>query len=117
MGSVCTAEYYSQLLSLWSFEWMREALLQGYVTSAGGGSESLMQTSRAALALRIEQFSSSDVIHLSKHLIVIMQKNISNDRILAPALNVLDFLFDIRVLQTLENEVLLCVALLTGPIV
>ncbi len=42
------------LLDLGSREWIRKPFLEGYITSAGAGSESLVQATRAALAACVE---------------------------------------------------------------
>lgn len=43
------------LLELGSHSWIRKPLLEGFITSAGAGSESLVQATRAAFAADTKQ--------------------------------------------------------------
>ena len=104
VSGTSTEVYFRQLLSLCSLEWVRTSLLEGYVTSAGAGSESLLRSSRAALVHYAEQHDIRGLVVLCKCLTRIIQDNMTNDRLLVPALDTLDFLFDAEVLQLLQAE-------------
>jgi hypothetical protein len=76
-------------------EWFSE-MLEGYVGSADTGSEELVRNSRAALAAYCNS-GNTDLVCLT--LLDILRKNIGNDRILVPAMEVINFLFDVRIIQ------------------
>ena len=101
-------EYFLQLLSLCSHQlsqdWVTKALLEGYVTSGGAGSESLLGASRAAFVMFAE---SSDLAALSvvcAFLTDLIRENISNDRLAVPTLEFVAFLFEAGVLQRLREQ-------------
>ncbi|KAI9675943.1 MAG: hypothetical protein M1829_003181 [Trizodia sp. TS-e1964] len=103
--------YFRQLLSLLSSPdgWIREPLLEGYVTSAGAGSESVVNASRLALIdfldpISVESNSSAFTLTILYDIFLsILRGNIANDRVAVPLLEVLSFLFDTRVGYRLEN--------------
>jgi hypothetical protein len=89
---------------------IKEAVLLGFVSSAGMGSESVVQNSRAALLDTIDRLptfsSSEDGIHFSLLDIVdclmnLLKGNLDCDRVLIPLLDVLAFIFDMQVMQRL----------------
>jgi hypothetical protein len=89
----------------------REAICVGYVSSAGMGSESVVQNSRSALLDFIDalpdhnpshsQFSLDD---LADCLLGLLKSSLNDDRILLPLLEVISFLFDMQVLQRLQTS-------------
>lgn len=94
---------------------IREALCLGFITSAGLGSESVVQNSRAALLDVIDEWPVDSVVpedgqdadfsllHLANCLLSILKKNLETERILLPLLEVLAFLLDMQVLQQLTS--------------
>ncbi|KAI9842650.1 MAG: hypothetical protein M1837_007017 [Sclerophora amabilis] len=107
-----SVSYFSQILSLLHSEahWIQYPLLEGYMTSAGAGSESVIRSSRSALEdftskLRIEANQESDFSLLEFGNIVAetLRSNLSSDRKLVPCLETLAFLFDIGVLGKLAG--------------
>lgn len=87
-------EYYEQLLALRSIDWLRGYILEGCISSAGVGSESLVRSSRVALATYIDTLSASELARLSADLLTIISRGVSDDRIIVPALAVVAFLLD-----------------------
>ena len=89
-----TTEYYKQLLALRSIDWLRGHVLEGYISSAGTGSESLICASRVALANYVDTSSASELANLSADLLTIMSRWVTDDRVIIPALAVIAFLLD-----------------------
>ncbi|KAI9724156.1 MAG: hypothetical protein M1812_000875 [Candelaria pacifica] len=105
VDQVSSHEYYLELLNLLHHKSLRLALLEGYVTSAGAGSEALLINSRSALIAFAEHnggdYSLSD---LCADLVEVLRRNSSNDRVAVPAMEVLAFiLFDSGFNEILEG--------------
>ena len=99
-SQISSYSYFRQLLSLMSESWLRIPLLEGYVTSAGAGSESLLRTSRLALVDYLECVSHDGrAIELCNDLTELLGHYLSNDRMAIPILEVLSFLFDTGAFQ------------------
>jgi hypothetical protein len=89
---------------------VKEAVLLGILSSAGMGSESVVQNSRAALLDAVDllptssspedskEFSLLDIVNC---LIGLLKGNLDCDRVLIPLLDVLAFLFDMEVMHRL----------------
>ncbi|KAI9780276.1 MAG: hypothetical protein M1839_006836 [Geoglossum umbratile] len=104
--------YFKVLLSQLSVLPLRLPTLEGYVTSAGLGSESVLRASRLALADHLEGL---DVLGSNKDpqsyglkdicdgLLEILKRNTSNDRVAMPTLEVLAFLLDSCIIQLLQD--------------
>ncbi|SLM39571.1 Tubulin-specific chaperone D, C-terminal [Lasallia pustulata] len=103
VAQTSTVEYYQQLLSLRSADWIRLPLLEGYVTSAGVGSESLLRASRAALVDYAEHLHIADLVALCQDLMEILRRHIADDRLIIPALEVVAFLLDAGQFQRINN--------------
>ena len=103
-----TIEYFLQFLSLCSEpstqDWIRMPLLEGYVTSAGAGSESLLGASRAAFTSDTELLDLAKLATICTDLTDLIRENISNDRLAVPTLEFVAFLFEADVLQRLRDE-------------
>ncbi|KAE8829742.1 hypothetical protein HRS9139_06366 [Pyrenophora teres f. teres] len=90
---------------------IKEAVCIGFVSSAGMGSESVVQHSRSALvdfADTLPEESAPDVQtftlgDLANCLLSILKSNLDNERILLPLLEVVAFLFDMQVVQRLQQ--------------
>jgi hypothetical protein len=92
-----------------------ESICVGYVSSAGMGSESVVQNSRMALLDFIDalpnhpncddshhaEFSLDD---LADCLLGLLKTNLNDDRVLLPLLEIISFLFDMQVLQRLQHS-------------
>ena len=79
-------------------------LFQGYVTSAGSGSESVLQASREAFVAYTIGCSPSELNTYCNNIVDIVQDNLSNDRLVAPTVEFLGFLSDAGVLIRLAEE-------------
>jgi hypothetical protein len=88
---------------------IKEAICFGFITSAGMGSESVVQNSRAALLDAIgklpttategqEQFTLLEIVSC---FVDILKKSLDNERVLLPLLEIIAFLFDMQVMQRL----------------
>ena len=103
-----TIEYFLQFLSLCSEpltrDWIRKPILEGYVTSAGAGSESLLGASRAAFTSYTELLDLAEIATMCTDLTDLIQENIPNDRLLVPTLEFVAFLFEADVLQRLRDQ-------------
>jgi hypothetical protein len=91
---------------------VKEALCLGFITSAGMGSESVVQNSRAALLDAMDAWPTDttqgdptqiSLLDISNCLLSIFKKNLETERVLLPLLDVLAFLFDMQVLQRLTT--------------
>ncbi len=74
------------------------------MTSAGGGSESLLKASRSALVDYAEQLPMDELVHLLQDLTEIVRQHITNDRLVVPTLEVLSFLFDAGLFHRIEDS-------------
>jgi hypothetical protein len=90
-------------------------LMEGYVTSADAGSESLIRVSRAALI----EFCEQDPCHaklVTAALLKLLREQIAggSDRVLIPAMSVLSLLFDAGILQgILDTDIAKAILILT----
>ena len=75
--------------------WQKD-LLEGYVSSADTGSEDLVRASRAALADFCEAGNANITCAT---LFEVAKRNSTNDRVFVPTLEVMSFLFDVRIIQ------------------
>lgn len=90
---------------------IKEAICIGFASSAGMGSESVVQNSRAALVDFVDALpdtSTSDdqqlsLVDLATCLTTLLKANLDNDRTVIPLLEVIAFLFDMQVLQRLDK--------------
>ncbi|KAH6882251.1 tubulin folding cofactor D C terminal-domain-containing protein [Alternaria rosae] len=90
---------------------IREAICVGFVSSAGMGSESVVQNSRAALLDFVDILQDEDtsdvaqfaLIDFANCVVTLLKNNITNDRVLLPLLEVVAFLFDMQVMQRLQS--------------
>ncbi|KAH8820117.1 tubulin folding cofactor D C terminal-domain-containing protein [Xylogone sp. PMI_703] len=106
LASTSSVSYFRFILDMETHDWLetgpykpewRAEMFEGYNTSADTGSEDLVRVSRAALA----DFCRNDenVNLVCQTLFEVVKKNLSNDRVLVPTLEVMGFLFDIGILQ------------------
>ena len=73
-------------------------MMEGYVTSADAGSEDLIRASRAALSAYCE--SGTEILQLvCKTLVLVAKRNMKNDRVIVPTLEIIGFLFDVQIMQ------------------
>ncbi|XP_014557319.1 hypothetical protein COCVIDRAFT_97412 [Bipolaris victoriae FI3] len=94
---------------------IKEAICVGFVSSAGMGSESVVQNSRRALLDFVDTLPSSSssetagqgnqysLLDLATTFLTLLKSHLDNDRILLPLLEVFAFLFDMHVLQRLTT--------------
>lgn len=110
---VSSYAYFTETLKIFnpsSPYWLKVAVLEGYVSSAGMGSESVVQNSRMALVDAIDQLpmtlseaneSGCSLLDIMDQLLELLKINISTERTLIPILEVIAFLFDAQILQRL----------------
>ena len=103
VARISTFEYYMQMLSVSLIEWVRSPLLEGFVTSAGAGSESVLRASRAAFVAHSEKTNNGDIALLCNSLIGVLKRETAKDRLAVPVLEICGFLFDTGVLQRLKD--------------
>jgi hypothetical protein len=90
---------------------VKEALCLGFASSAGMGSESVVQNSRAALLETLdlmplsatEDSNGFSLLGVANCLTNLLKNNLSEDRVLLPLLEVIAFLFDMQVFQRLTQ--------------
>jgi hypothetical protein len=90
---------------------IRDAICVGFVSSAGMGSESVVQNSRAALLDFVAILPNEDLsddprftlADFANCFLTLLKENITNDRVLLPLLEVISFLFDMQVMQRLQS--------------
>lgn len=73
-------------------------MMEGYVTSADAGSEDLIRASRAALSAYCER-GAENLQLVCKTLVLVAKRNMKNDRVLVPTLEIIGFLFDVQIMQ------------------
>ncbi|CAL5870911.1 uncharacterized protein PFLUO_LOCUS5152 [Penicillium psychrofluorescens] len=95
---VSSKEYFLQMFSLQSIDWLRVPLLQGLATSAVAGSEGLVRACRSALAEYLDSFTASQrqeiLMNFVKDLSTILSDNLQDDRYAPPTIEFLAFLID-----------------------
>lgn len=112
--NVSTYEYFAQALEILRASNTTELSLEicsGFVTSAGFGSESVVQNARAALldfleTLPIDASENSSHISLAQFVTVLVdltRANLDNDRLLLPLLEVQAFMLDMQIMKRLES--------------
>lgn len=87
-----------------SVKWLSVSVLEGYISSAGAGSESVIRSTRAALVKHTEKLLTADVNQVWYDMTTIMRTHISEDRSIIPALSVVAFLLDGAVFDQLDSE-------------
>ncbi|KAJ6078960.1 hypothetical protein N7467_008713 [Penicillium canescens] len=95
---VSSQEYFAQLLTLQSIDWIRLPLLQGLATSAISGAEGLVRASRSALT----QFLNNQLQPQRREILMaflqdistVLSDNIQDDRFAIPAVEFVAFLID-----------------------
>jgi hypothetical protein len=88
----------------------KRALLEGYASSAGMGTESIVQASRLALfdflyQLPIEtasEYQPYTLLDANRTITDILIENLTDDRVLLPLLTLIAFLLDTQILQRLS---------------
>ncbi|KAG0649301.1 Tubulin-folding cofactor D [Hyphodiscus hymeniophilus] len=93
MPDLCNLIYRDEYVAQW-----QDNLLEGLVTSADTGSEDLVRASRAALAEFCE-IDNAKLDSICVSLISIMKRNLKNDRVLVPTMEVVGYLFEYRIMQ------------------
>ncbi|MCJ1477614.1 hypothetical protein MMC13_006287 [Lambiella insularis] len=106
VGQVSSASYYQALMALFSVPWTRIQLLEGIITSAGVGSESVLCASRAAMVTAIELFNTDGLVILWDCLADILKRSVEKERLILPLLEVLRFLSSVRVWETVDDDLL-----------
>lgn len=97
ISQVSSTLYYSELMSLFSVQWVRTPLLEGMVTSAGVGSESILCASRAAMVTAIESSPHEYFVTFWECLLDLLKRNMGLERLAVPLLEVLGFILSIDV--------------------
>ena len=103
-GKVSSIEYYLQVISLCACEWIRTTLIEGLVTSASAGSESILCSSRVALVAYLEGLEESKLAAFWQCFVGVLRNNISNERLVVSILDVLGFLLETGIFQQLDEK-------------
>ncbi|KAI9370607.1 tubulin folding cofactor D C terminal-domain-containing protein [Aspergillus egyptiacus] len=97
-SEVSTTEYFLQLLELQKIDWLRVPLYQGLATSAVAGAEGLIRAVRSALVQNINGNPAERrplmVTAVIQDFLLILDKNLLDDRYTIPALELSAFLLD-----------------------
>ncbi|KAF2239861.1 hypothetical protein EV356DRAFT_571952 [Viridothelium virens] len=112
LQSVSSYHHFHEVLqsSFWGpSQKIAAAVFEGFVTSAGGGaSETIVQNARAALVdvlsgkwSESSPSSQAAVLTICNIFLGVMRQSLDNERVLAPMLNTLGFLFDAEIFQRL----------------
>lgn len=91
------------MLFLTSLQWLRTPLLKGFFTSAGSGSNTLMQACRMALLEHTSSLSRDDLESFCRTLVDILRDSVANERVSIPVMNVISFLLETDVLRRLSE--------------
>jgi hypothetical protein len=108
-------EYFYSALSLLdetSSTELHKAILQGYISSAGMGSEATLQASRQALIdysanlpIDFNRLKNGFSLGLFSTLLMeILEDSLTEDRILIPLLETLEFLMDMQIMQRMASS-------------
>lgn len=97
--------YFSSILAMLSLEQCRNALLEGYITSAGAGSDSVMKASRRALIAYLRSCNNRSDVAASLLAVFRQALVAQNDRIVIPLLDVFSLLFDLQLLPGVGKKV------------
>ncbi|KAF2428971.1 hypothetical protein EJ08DRAFT_308806 [Tothia fuscella] len=107
---VSSVDYFSSLLALLDMsilQGLKRELIEGYSSSAGRGSESVVQASRLALYNFVDGLENSpngesySLLQFGNTISDILKDNLSDDRVLLPLLEVIAYLLDVQLLQRL----------------
>ncbi|KAJ5690264.1 hypothetical protein N7462_004656 [Penicillium macrosclerotiorum] len=95
---VSSQEYFAQILTLYSIEWLRRPLLKGFSTSAIAGTDGLIRASRSALIQFLNAHEASErhavLVIMLQDLSAIMEEDLQDDRFVIPIIDLLAFLID-----------------------
>ncbi|KAF2019909.1 beta-tubulin cofactor d [Aaosphaeria arxii CBS 175.79] len=114
LEGVSSYAYFAHALSIFTPSQpteIKEALCLGFISSAGMGSESVVQNSRAALLDAIDRLPPPEnddadtltFLDIATCFVDLLRKSLDNERTLLPILEVFAFLFDMRVMQSLAG--------------
>ncbi|KAF2808276.1 uncharacterized protein BDZ99DRAFT_419247 [Mytilinidion resinicola] len=109
---VSSYAYFAEALGVFSPQspaWLKKAVMEGYVSAAGMGSESVVQNARMVLVDAMERLpgegegegGSCSLLDVMDILVELLKGSLANDRVLIPAMEVVAFLFDAGVVQRL----------------
>lgn len=103
-SNVTSTSYFSNLLSMFCYKPLRVALMRGIISSVGGGSESVLNASRAALGAWLEALSSKGFHELCECFGTILYKDLTIERVLMPTLDTLAFILDTQVMRNEDSR-------------
>ena len=103
LASVSEESYFLLLLKVGFHGPIGKRVLEGFVTTAGAGSESLLQASRSALIHFVSTLTDEELREYSGWLLDITRDNTTNDRILIPTMEVINFLLEAGALHRLQS--------------
>ena len=105
LSGVCSTEYFNHILSSgWQFGFLQQPLLKGYVTSVGGGSESVLNASRSALSSFFEQGGVEQQVSCLKELEMLFRAEKRNERVVINVMETVAFALDLVNLDTIRND-------------
>lgn len=112
-GQTSSYPYFQGLLRIVESEevsWAHRSLLEGYLTSAGAGSPSVLEASRRALADFVEETAGNVDSHafslgtLCGYILAILRDNQNHDRVIVPALEVAAFLLNLGLADLMNHD-------------
>lgn len=113
IAQTSTTAYFQQMIALSTHDdvgnWVRDPLLEGYVTSAGAGSETVLRASREAFSTHTNSLEIGRLEILCTHVFGTLRTDPTIDRLTAsdrlniPTLDFLAFLCDSGVLHRLST--------------
>ena len=95
--------YFTLMLSLCTLKWPTGAILEGFVTTAGGDYEAQIQASRTAFANYTLNLSQSELLALCNTIVSLLHKHSATDRLLTPTMELVAFLFESGIVMRLEH--------------
>ena len=101
---VSSEKYFLALLSFPKSFSVREALLEGFVTSAGTGSELVLKAARNALATHLHSLDGNGLRDFFAAFNNLLETSSTKERLAVSVLEVLAFILDTRILGGLKES-------------
>ena len=84
--------------------WLQQPVLQGLVTSAGSGSESVLRASRAAISRYLAGLDKDELLAMSNAFLTLLRDSYNHERLTVPILETWAFLLQTHLFDRLEQE-------------
>ena len=86
--------------------WAQQPLLEGYVTTAGTGSESVLRAARSALSAYLQSLDDDGLREFSSAFQKVLEITLTKERLAVSALETLAFILDTRSLSGPAESIL-----------